>query len=169
MSSLQEKYSGKHQVSALSTAKTAIKAANAYNANKAATAFTAGTPVATSASGGTVLANQTTIPMTGSGGPQVSSAAADNTGAYVSAAVAAHKIYGIYGNDNLTAQEQGRLARREVGLAVADYYTAGLARPVYALADSKWGGTIDKLENIYSKYTLAGRIDDFVFKNNRLI
>ncbi len=65
MSSLQEKHSGKQQISALGTAKTAIKAANAYNANKAATAFTAGTPVATSASGGTVLANQTTIPMTG--------------------------------------------------------------------------------------------------------
>lgn len=55
-----------------------------------------------------------------------------------------------------TEEEKTREATKQVGMAVANYYTAGLAGLADAYAQKQWGGTYRKLDNFMWNNPLGG-------------
>ena len=78
----------------------------------------------------------------------------------------AYNIYQI-SESNMTSTEKAQATADAVGLAVADFYTAGLASQFYGWASKQWGGTIKKLKKFDAKYNPMTKVIAKLFGSDR--
>ena len=75
-------------------------------------------------------------------------------------------IYQI-SESNMTSTEKAQATADRIGLAVADYYTAGLASVFYSWASKQWGGTIKKIKKFNAKYNPITKIVSKLFGSDK--
>lgn len=98
------------------------------------------------------------------GGANLAAAAGSQTAAtyapYLSYAAAAYGGYKTLDNDNMSSEQKATRLQQQAGLAVADYFTYGLATPAEGLIrNTSWGGKylgkLDKLDQKTNPATWA--------------
>lgn len=107
------------------------------------------TQVGTSVNGGTMLSDGNVMMSDGTvvAGPESSSWTGD-IATYLAMAVEAYKAATALGNSDMSGKERAQEAERRIGLAVADYFTGGLASMGYGAAEQFGGETFKDFQKI---------------------
>lgn len=106
-------------------------------------------PVGSTANGGTMLADGSTMAADGTvtaSGSGAESSVASDAATYIAMAMDAYKAGQALGNTSMSGEERAQEAERQIGLAVADFYTGGLASTAYNLAEQYGGSTHQKVK-----------------------
>lgn len=85
---------------------------------------------------------------------------------YLSIAQTALNVGEIIGS-NATEEDKVQSTKEQVGLAVANYYTAGLASLAYNFAWEHWPGFMSKLRAFDQKFDLVGRAITSLFDTDK--
>lgn len=107
--------------------------------------------------------------LNGSFNSQSSTAAGQSSG-NVSAMAIAQTAYDVASilSSNASAEQKAQAAKERVGLAVADYYTAGAASAVYGFAQKQWPGTMAKLSEWSAKLDPAVQLIGQLFGSKNM-
>lgn len=104
--------------------------------------------VGTAADGGTMLSNGSTLATDGTTitGGEAATSSGKGPATYIAMAIDAYKAGQALGNTSMSGEERAQEAERQIGLAVADFYTGGLISTAYNLAEQYGGSTHQKVK-----------------------